>query len=222
MVLFPILLLGLMASLSPVTIVVFILLLRTKRARVNAFAFLVGWGVSLAVVFAGSYALGSSRASKFGSGSTAVSVLALLMGLVLLVLAVRGWRRRQEPRHNPPAGVSPRFAQHLGSLSPSGAWLVGLLKQPWAITAAAAVVVVNDHTAPLLALIAFACFAVTSTATVGLMYVYYVRSPEEAAGMLDRMQDRVLTAGPTVMALGALLVGVALFLDGLNGLIGIW
>ena len=44
MVIYPLLLLGLMASLSPVTIVVFILLLRTKRARVNAFGFLVGWG----------------------------------------------------------------------------------------------------------------------------------------------------------------------------------
>ena len=38
-----ILLLGIVASLSPSTLVVFILLLATTRARVNAAAFLVGW-----------------------------------------------------------------------------------------------------------------------------------------------------------------------------------
>ncbi len=37
----PIVLLGLLASLSPSTIVVFILLLATTRARVNAAAFLI-------------------------------------------------------------------------------------------------------------------------------------------------------------------------------------
>jgi Sap, sulfolipid-1-addressing protein len=220
MVLLPILLLGLMASLSPVTIVVFVLLLRTKRAQVNGFGFLVGWGVSLAVVFAASYALGSTRASQRGSGSTAVSVLVLLLGLFLLVLAVRQWRRRGAPSRSPTAGVSPRLAQHLGTLSPWSAAVVGVLKQPWAITATAAVIVVNDHTDLLLTIIAFACFAVVSTATVGLMYLYYARSPEEAAETLTRLQDRVLAASPAVMALGGLVLGVVLVIDGLNGLVG--
>ena len=40
-------LLGLLASVSPSTIVVFILLLATARARVNAAAFLIGWSVAL-------------------------------------------------------------------------------------------------------------------------------------------------------------------------------
>ena len=48
-------LLGLLASVSPSTIVVFILLLTTARARVNAAAFLIGWSVSLIIVFAVSY-----------------------------------------------------------------------------------------------------------------------------------------------------------------------
>lgn len=47
------------------------------------------WGVSLAVVFAASYAIGSTRASQRGSGGTAVSVAVLLLGLFLLVLAIR-------------------------------------------------------------------------------------------------------------------------------------
>src|SRR5580700_8944054 len=45
-------LLGLLASVSPATIVVFILLLATTRPRLNAVAFLIGWSVSLIIVFA--------------------------------------------------------------------------------------------------------------------------------------------------------------------------
>ncbi len=48
----PLLLLGLMSSLSPATIVVFILLLATTRPRLKALAFLAGWAVSLTLVFA--------------------------------------------------------------------------------------------------------------------------------------------------------------------------
>jgi hypothetical protein len=65
-----------------------------------------------------------------------------------------------------------------------GAGLVGVLKKPWAITAAAAAIVVNDHTDRLLTITAFVCFAAVSTATVGLMYGYYARSPVEAAETL--------------------------------------
>ena len=47
----PILVLAVLASISPVTLVVFLLLLATSRARINAGAFLIGWTVSLTVVF---------------------------------------------------------------------------------------------------------------------------------------------------------------------------
>ena len=47
----PIVFLGLMASLSPATIVVFVLVLGTARASVNALGFLIGWGLSLTLVF---------------------------------------------------------------------------------------------------------------------------------------------------------------------------
>lgn len=52
-----IVLLGLLASVSPATIVVFLLLLATTRAKINAAAFLIGWSVSLVIVFSASYAV---------------------------------------------------------------------------------------------------------------------------------------------------------------------
>lgn len=219
-VILPILLLGLMSSLSPSTIVVFILLLLgTTKARVNALAFLVGWGLSLTVVFIASYALGATQDSP-RDNHTGVELAEVLLGIVLIGVAGRQWRRKDTPAEKKAAGGADRFTGRLKDLKPWGALVVGILKQPWAITAAAALVVVDHHTDVALTVIAFACFTVVSTATVALIFLYYVRSPEEARAGLAMLQDRVMAAGPAVFAVVALLVGVFLIADGWIGLKG--
>src|SRR5688572_29862027 len=216
----PIVFLGLMASLSPATIVVFMLVLGTARARVNAVGFLFGWGLSLTLVFVGSYALAESGASETAGGRTSVAVLEILLGFVLLVVAARMWRRGQTaPRSTETAGWgADRLMGHMHGLTPLGAAVVGVLKQPWAITIAAALVVVHHHTTGLLVAIAFALFTVASTATVGLMFLYYARNPGEAQAQLAALRDRVVAAGPAMGAVAGMLVGGFLMIDGGLGL----
>ncbi|MET1059650.1 MAG: GAP family protein [Nocardioides sp.] len=209
--------LGLMASLSPATIVVFVLVLGTARAQVNAAAFLLGWGLSLTLVFTASYAIAATDATETEGGRTAVSVLQVLLGLGLVVAAVRIWRRGEpSPRPAVPSGWGAgRLMEHMQGLTPMGAAVVGVLKQPWAITTAAALVVVHDQTTGLLVLIAFVMFTIASTATVGLMFVYYARNPGPASMRLAALRDRVVAAGPQMGALAGTLVGVFLMLHGL-------
>ena len=216
---FSILMLGLLASASPATIVVFILVLGTARARVNAAAFLIGWAVSLTVVFTASYLLGSSRSAQHGGGRTGVLVIEVLLGCVLLVAGIRRWRHRDEVPDST-RGWGSQLMSRTKDLSPRGAAVVGVLKQPWAITTAAAVVVVHHHEPGLVTLIAFACFTVASTASVGLMYLYYTRRPEEAMAYLGDLRDRATASGPMVFAVAAALVGAFLVLDGLVALWG--
>jgi Sap, sulfolipid-1-addressing protein len=214
----PMLFLGLMASLSPTTIVVFLLVLQTTRARVNAVGFLAGWGLSLTLVFAGSYALAASDTGQRGGVHTTLAVSEILLGIALFVVAARLWRRRDTvPTRSTGWGV-PRLMGHLESLSPMGAAVVGVLKQPWAITAAAALFVVHHHLAGLVAAIAFVFFTVASTATVGLMFLFYARHPDEAQTQLSALRDRVVAAGPALGAAAGMLVGGFLTIDGLLGL----
>ena len=138
----------------------------------------------------------------------------------MLVVAARVWRRRGRP---PPPdgdvalGGGPDHGPHAGP-DPVGAAVVGILKQPWAITIAAALVVVHHHTTGLLVAIAFALFTVVSTATVGLMFLYYARHPGEAQTQLAVLRDRVVAAGPAVAAAGGDAGGGFLLVDGLLGL----
>jgi hypothetical protein len=207
-----ILALGVLASLSPSTLVVFILLLATVRARVNAIAFLVGWGISLGVVFSLSYAAGGAHVLRRSGGRTALEALEVAFGMALVVVAVHQWRVRHRPR--PPSGLTRGMAVRLKDLEPWEAVLVGAFAQPWALTAAAAIVVVRQHTALLVALAAFVLFTVASTATVGLTFAYYSREPGEADARLEALRQRLVAAGPAVGAAVSLGVGLYLVVNG--------
>jgi len=208
---FSILVLGLVASLSPATIVVFILVLGTARARVNAVAFLIGWGISLVVVFTLSYLIGSSHSTEHGSGRAVLLVLEVALGCWLIAMGVRRWQHRSEvPDVAESKGIK-LLNRRLRDLGPLGAAVVGVLKQPWVVTATAALLVVHHHPPRFVSLVAFACFVVASTASVGLMFLYYNRDPDRAATYLDELRDRAIAAGPVVFAgvstaLGAFLV----------------
>ncbi len=207
----PMLLLGLMASLSPTTIVVFVLVLGTARARGNAVGFLVGWGLSLTVVFAGTYALAATGVAQKEANHTAVAGFELLFGVALIVFSAQLWRRRSDLSPATTTMQPGRFVGSLDSLSPRGAVVVGVLKQPWAITTAAALAVVNHSTTVPVVAIAFAFFTVASTATVGLMFLYYSRHPGNGQEQLVLVRDRVVAVGPLV----GMVVGVFLVIDGL-------
>lgn len=211
-------LLGLLASVSPSTIVVFILLLATARARVNAAAFLIGWGISLTVVFAASYAVGGVRVTQSGNGSIAVGALEILLGAALAVAAGQQWRRRDRPRTS--SGVTKKFSAHLKELKPWEAAVVGILEQPWTLTAAAALVLVHHHSAYLVVLFAFLVFAFLSTATVGLIFVYFARRPGQAEAHLSDLRNRLVQAGPAIFAIVSAAVGIYLIVDGVTGIVG--
>jgi threonine/homoserine/homoserine lactone efflux protein len=214
-----ILALGLLASLSPSTLVVFIMVLATTRARANAAAFLIGWTISLIVVFVVSYLIGGSHTVRTGGGHRFVSLVEIFLGIGLAYVGVRKWRRRNEVRQSQQG--SHGLAARIDRLNPAAALIVGVLEQPWTLTAAAAVVVVHDHKALPIAIIAFAAFTVISTATVAGVYLYFSRHPGEAEAHLEALRDRLVKAGPALFAGISFLVGAYLVVDGALSLAGV-
>ena len=211
-----VLVLGLLGSLSPTTIVVFILVLATTRARVNAAAFLIGWSVSLIVVFALAFLAGGAHSVRQGSGHTAVEIVEILLGVGLVGVGVRRWRRRARPLTK---GLATSFTADLKDLRPIEATGVGVFEQPWTLTAAAAVIVVRHHSAVIVTAAAFVLFTLASTATVGLIYLYYARRPGEAEAHLSALRARLVAAGPALIAAVSVVVGVFLIADGVAGLL---
>jgi hypothetical protein len=217
LLLITILVLGLLASLSPSTIVVFILLLATARARPNAAAFLVGWTLSLIVVFAASYLVGGTHTLRHGGGRLAVEIVEVALGVALCAFGVRQWRRRDQPVTK--STITKSFEGRLQRLKPIEATALGVLEQPWTLTAAAAVILVHHQSAALLAVAAFAVFTVASTATVAFIYLYFARRPGDAEAHLAALRDRLTQAGPTLLAAVSFVVGAYLIVDAVAGII---
>lgn len=210
----PIFFLGLLASLSPATIIVFILLLGTARALVNGAAFLIGWTVSLTLVFAAGYFIGGDRATQHGGGRIVVGIVEIIVGAALIAAGARKWRQRHQPPS--PSGISKSLTSRLKLLRPWEAAVLGVLKEPWTLTVAAAVIIVRQDRAAIAVLLAFVIFTVISTATVGATFWYYARHPERADVRLSAIRVRLVGAGPVIFAAVSSLVGLYLIIDGLG------
>jgi len=209
-------LLGLATNLEPGTLIVFIALLGTATPRTNAAAFIAGWLVSLAAVFAVSYAL--LHGERPVSGSTEqllVELGEIAVGLLLAWAAVHEWRRRRESA----TARQPRTHHWLEHIGPRTAFFAAMWEQPWTVTMAAAMVVVRAHLSAPEALAAFVVFAIASTLSVGAVWVVFRRDPERAEHALRSIETRVRTKGPGVFAVFAAAASLAFLADGLHGLV---
>ena len=91
-------------ALSPIPIIAVVLMLTSRRAKVNGPAFVLGWLIGLGIVGAIVLALaGPAGASKSGSPATWVSWVKIALGVLLLRPAGAGWPGTPAPPANRPS-----------------------------------------------------------------------------------------------------------------------
>jgi Sap, sulfolipid-1-addressing protein len=89
-------------ALSPVPIIAVVLMLTSRRAKVNGPVFVLGWLIGLGVVGAIVLSLaGSGGASKSGAPAAWVSWVKIVLGVLLLLVAVRQFRGRPHGDEEP-------------------------------------------------------------------------------------------------------------------------
>jgi Sap, sulfolipid-1-addressing protein len=110
-------------AVSPLPLVVLLVVLLTPRAVPNGLALASGWATALLAVGAATIALVGAGAS-LDEHCAAVSALEVLVGLGLLLLAVRQWKRR--PRGGAEATV-PRWLLVADRCTPQRAFAIGVV-----------------------------------------------------------------------------------------------
>jgi hypothetical protein len=102
-------LIGLVITLEPIPLTAFLLLLSSKGGVRKGAAFIFGWFASLAIVVAATVLVTGNKPPK---PSTAPSLAALavkiLIGVALLAIAVRQWRKMGKPKKPRPASTTCR------------------------------------------------------------------------------------------------------------------
>ncbi|MEV8178670.1 GAP family protein [Cellulosimicrobium funkei] len=100
---------------SPLPIVAVVLMLVSGRAKANAFAFLVGWFVAVGAVTLVVALVAGSAVPKDGGPPLWAAILKLVLGVLLLLLALKQWRGRPRDGADPPA---PRWMTAIDAFTP--------------------------------------------------------------------------------------------------------
>ena len=209
-------------AISPLPIVAVVLMLVTTRGRVNGPAFLLGWVIGLASVGAVLFAVArdvdlSSRGiepSRWVSGTT------LIVGILLLFVALRQWRRR--PRKMD-AVETPRWMEALDQFSPvkaatAGVGLSALNPKNLLLAVAGAATIAQVDIAGGRRLAAYVVFVMIATIGVGAPVVIYFGMGDRSRPLLDRLKNSMARRNAVIMAALFLIIGVRLISDGISRL----
>lgn len=213
--------LALGVAISPIPIIAVILMLITPRARSNGLAFLVGWVGAVAIVatFA-AVILGAADSAAGSDSSTASSIVRVVLGALLLVLALRNVRHRPAPGET---AAMPKWMSALDQFTPvrslgMAAVLGGVNPKNLVLhIAAGTAIAAAGLSTPQEAVSLVVYVVVASTSIIAPIVVYFALG-EKAAGILGGWKDWLTTHNSAVMAVVFLLIGVMVLGKGLGGL----
>jgi threonine/homoserine/homoserine lactone efflux protein len=214
---------GVGVALSPVPIIAVVLMLATPKGRVNGPAFLGGWVVGIAVL--GTIVLvvaSGASASKQGSPATWVSILKLVLGVLLLLLAAKQWRGRPRGEAQPEL---PKWMRAVDKFTPMRSTAMGVAlsavnpKNLLLVVGAAAAIAQTGADAAAQA-VALAVFIVIATLGVGSPVAIYYLMGDRATKILGELHDWMARENATIMAVICLIIGAKLIGDAISALTG--
>jgi Sap, sulfolipid-1-addressing protein len=208
-------------ALSPVSIVAVVVLLTSSRARSLGPVFVLGWWLGLVVV--GAIVLvvvGPSGGGSAGQRTRWVSWAMIVVGVLLLVAAVRRWRGRSGGGEEVPL---PAWLGALDRLKPpvvlGGGVVLGAVRpKSLLLVVGGAAAIAQSGIAGGQQAIAYAVFAVTSTVGVAVPVVVYFAMGTRSAELLGRLKGWMGRNHAVIVAVVLVVIGVTLIGDGIGGL----
>jgi threonine/homoserine/homoserine lactone efflux protein len=209
-------------DISALSIAAVILMLGTPKARSNGLTFLVGWIVGLFVVGGIALVLASAAdlSSSTDSASRSPGVINLLLGILLLVLAARGWRSRPKAGEQPPL---PKWMASLDTITPPrsaglAALLSGINPKNLALNLAAMSIIASAGLSPSSQLVALLVFVLVGSIAIIVPVVVYFAGGDRAAAVLAGWKEFLVDNNPVIMAVLLLVFGMVLIGKGISQL----
>jgi threonine/homoserine/homoserine lactone efflux protein len=212
---------GVGVAISPVPIIAVVLMLATPNGRTNGPAFLAGWIVGLSVV--GTIVLlisSGASASSEGAPATWVSILKLVLGALLVLLAIRQWRGRPRGDAQPQL---PTWMKAVDTFTPPRAAAMALAlsainPKNLILTVGAAAAIAQTGASTAGQAVALAVFVVLGTVGVGAPVAIYYLMGASAPRILGELHDWMARENATIMAVICLIIGAKLIGDAISAL----
>jgi threonine/homoserine/homoserine lactone efflux protein len=199
-------LIGLVITLEPIPLTAFLLVLSSRGGVRKGAAFIFGWLASLAIVVTATVLVTGNKPPK---PSTAPSLAALavkiLIGVVLLAIAVRQWRKMGRPKK---PKKTPKWQTGIDNMSPWYAMGLAPLTQPWGLVAAGVATIVEAKLSSWQSYVALFLFCLVSTAIYLVLEIYTGFRPEKSQAILTSTRGWIDTHTDQVIIVVSLLLGL--------------
>jgi threonine/homoserine/homoserine lactone efflux protein len=205
-------------AISPMPIVAIVLMLVTPKAKTNGLAFLLGWLIGILVVGTIALLIVNPDGSSESSGkATWVNWLELVLGLLLLLVAVRQWRSRP---HEGEEVATPKWMGALDSFTPVKALGAGMLlsganpKNLIFIIGGADAIAQTYISGSQEAVVWLIFMLIASLGVLAPVVIFFVMG-DRAAATLESLKDWMARNNTAIMAvlcviIAAKLIGVAI------------
>ena len=212
---FELVLIGLVITLEPIPLVSFLVIVASRRGVVKGAAFIFGWLLSLAIVIAVTVLATADNPPKPNTAPSLASLaVKILIGVVLLIIALRQYRRRGRPKKEKKV---PKWQVGVDNMSPLYALLVAVLVQPWGLVAAGIADIVGAKLSSWETYISIFVFCLISVSSMLTIEIYAGFWPERCQRSIttirtwiDTHTDQVIIIGSTI--LGFWLIGKSTYL----------
>jgi Sap, sulfolipid-1-addressing protein len=210
-------------ALSPIPIIAVVLMLTSRKARVNGPVFVLGWLAGLGIVGAVVLALaGPAGASQSGSPATWVSWVKIVLGVLLLLVAVRQFQGRPHGDEQP---QMPKWMATIDETKPVAA--IGLAvvlsaanPKNLLLAVGGAAAIAQTGIPGGQQAIAYLVFALIGTLGVGIPVVLYFAMGARSEKLLAGLKDWMSAHNAVIMSVLCLIIAAKLIGDGISGLTG--
>ncbi len=204
-------------ALSPLPVAAVILMLFSGRARSNSVSFMVAWLFGIATVATVVLLLPGLEGDDRTPG-TAAGWIKLVLGLLLLVVAVRQWRSRPGDDEVP---AMPGWMQRIDGLKPGAAFGLGFLlsavnPKNLLLAAAAGVTIGSIGLSGGETVAAVAMFTVLAALTVAVPVIAYLVAGDRLDQLLDGAKEWLIRNNTAVMAVLMVIFGFGLLGDAIE------
>ncbi|AKV85262.1 hypothetical protein AKG07_01995 [Microbacterium sp. CGR1] len=205
-------------AISPLPVIAGILMLMSPRARSTGVGFLVGWLggiVIVAVLFA---ALSSVLPDQSGDGATPIlGVVQLVLGVLMLLMAVRQWRGRPKPGAQP---AMPKWMAQIDGMTFFAALGLGLLlaalnPKNLLLGASAGVTLGGAGLGVGDMVVVVVIYTILASSTVLIPVVGFLLASERLRAPLGRLRDWLQAENAVIMTVLLLVLGVVIIGKGI-------
>lgn len=206
-------------AVSPIPIIAAILMLLSPKARGTSVGFLLGWLLGIAVAVTVFTLLSAVLPQGDSDDSNPITaVMQLLLGVGLLLLAIRQWRSRPKPGEEPPL---PKWMAGIDSMTAGRgfglAFILAAVNPKNLLLGASAGLTIGsaDLTVGQVVLV-IVIFTVIAAASVAVPVIAYLVASDRMAAPLERLRTWLVHNNATIMGVLLLVIGFMLIGKGLG------